>query len=101
MAKPKAKLKAKGYRDISQNQEYNREESLRRRGIKRLTARLPHIIEMTIRDLIEDLEDIAFEEGDDVEIITYSGTPREEAVELTNGKVMLVTSKQYMKILGA
>lgn len=54
---------------------------------------------MTIRELIEDLEDIAFEEGDDIEVINYQHIPIEEAVELNNNKVMLVTSKQYIKIL--
>lgn len=54
---------------------------------------------MTIRELIEDLEEIAEYEGDDAQIVNINNTPIEEAVEMFDGNVMLVTSTEYVKLL--
>jgi hypothetical protein len=54
---------------------------------------------MTIKELIDVLEELAECEGDDAGVINNNNIPIEEAVTMFDGRVKVVTSDEYMQLL--
>ena len=54
---------------------------------------------MTIRELIDVLEELAELEGEDAEVVNNNCIPIEEAVTTFDGRVKVVTSNEYIQLL--